>query len=144
MCCGCASLGVAPKNWPKLAYLIQSIFFMGISVILLYSLQGAAEKWDWFECIETSEAGEVQTTGSSCYGIKAVLAMSFTLFLFHLIILISISPRLGCSSFVHDSLWTIKFLFISLVFIGCFFIPHSFYVVWAHICRVGSILFLII
>lgn len=70
--------------------------------------------------------------------------MSFTLFLFHLTMLITISPRLGCSSYVHDSFWIIKFVVITLVYIGCFFIPHSFYVVWAHICRAGSILFLVI
>lgn len=144
MCISCASCGVAPKNWPKVAYLIQSVFMMGISLVLLYTLRGAADEWSWFECIEASDDGTVETSGSSCYGIKAVLAMSFTLFLFHLTILISISPRIPCSSYVHDSFWIPKFVLILCVFTACFFIPHSFYLVWAHICRAGSILFLLI
>jgi hypothetical protein len=26
---------------------------MGVSIIMLYCLRGAAEKWDWFQCIDT-------------------------------------------------------------------------------------------
>lgn len=143
-CASCASCGIAPKNWPKVAYLIQSVVLMGVSLILLFSLRSAAEEWSWFQCLDTDEESSVQASGSSCYGIKAVLAMSFTLFLFHLTILIAISPRIGCSSYVHDSFWIIKFVLILVVFTACFFIPHSFYKVWANICRAGSVLFLLI
>jgi hypothetical protein len=47
-CCGCASLGVPAKTFPKVAYIVQASFFMGISVILLYLLQSSAQKWEWF------------------------------------------------------------------------------------------------
>ena len=84
MCIACARCGVQPKNWPKLYYVINAVIFMAISVGLLYSLKGSADKWDWFECLDPND--EEVFNASSCYGIKAVLAMSFTLFLYHLII----------------------------------------------------------
>lgn len=116
---------------------------MLIALILMYSLQGAAEKWDWFQCLETSD-GSVVYNQSSCYGISAVLRMSFVLFWFHVITLIAISPRISCSNFVHDGFWTFKILFVCVLYIGFFFIPHNVFQVWAHICRAGSTLFFII
>lgn len=67
--------------------------------------------------------------------------MSFTLFLFHLLVLVLISPRFYWSSVIHDGFWALKFMLIIAIYIGVFFIPHPFYVVWAHICRAGSLVF---
>lgn len=168
LCSGCAKLGVPPKNWPKVAYLLQSTFFMGVSVILLYVLRESSNKWSWFKCteenyhIETAPgplAGSVispnnsqitdtlgitsksNNTESSCQGTSAVLKMSFTLFFFHLLTLLVISPRLKCSSICHDGFWVIKFLLICAMYVGVFFIPQQVFVVWAHICRAGSFIF---
>lgn len=143
MCFSCARCGCNPKVWPKLWSVIQGIFFMLISLAVLYSLKASAETWDWYECIDPSGDGEI-SNASSCYGIKAVLVMSFTLFIYHLAIFILILPGMRCSQYVHDSFWCGKFLTIIVLYIAFFFIPHSFYVVWAHICRAGSFLFLIV
>lgn len=48
MCAGIDKMGVPAKNYPRVAYVIQSVIFMLISVVLLYTLRAAAEKWDWF------------------------------------------------------------------------------------------------
>ena len=169
ICAGCSKLGVPPKNWPKVAYLVQSTFFMGISIVLLYVLRESSNKWSWFKCTEDNYqivtapgplAGSILapiTTGisdtlgitkaqdtstkSSCQGTSAVLKMSFTLFIFHLITLITISPKFKCSSICHDGFWVIKFLLICAMYVGVFFIPQSVFVVWAHICRAGSFIF---
>jgi hypothetical protein len=77
-------------------------------------------------------------------GISAVIRMSFVLFLFHLMVLIMISPRMTCSSAFHDGCWFFKFIFVIGVYIGAFFIPNEFYVVWAYIARVASGIFLIV
>jgi hypothetical protein len=142
MCIACAKCGVPPKNWPKLYYVINSVFFMLISLGLLYSLKSSAEEWDWFECLDPSD--EEVFNASSCYGIKAVLAMSFTLFIYHFIIFCLILPRMRFSMHVHDGYWGAKLIVIILLYIAAFFIPHKFYVIWAHICRGGSFLFLIV
>ena len=72
----------------------------------------------------TTTATEVADhKGSSCYGTSAVLRMSFTLTVFHVLILVLISPRLGCCSAIHDGIWPAKLLFIIGVYIGSFWIP---------------------
>jgi len=61
-----------------------------------------------------------------------------------------ILPALCCPAaakfcaYVHDGFWGGKFLIICAFFIAACFIPQSFYQVWAHICRVGSLLFIIV
>ena len=53
-CASCKGCGIPAKTWPKIAYLCIDTVFMLISLILMYSLQGAAEKWDWFQCLENT------------------------------------------------------------------------------------------
>mmetsp|Transcript_31953 Transcript_31953/g.23092 ORF Transcript_31953/g.23092 Transcript_31953/m.23092 type:complete len:139 (+) Transcript_31953:65-481(+) len=138
MCGCCGSCGVPAKNWPKLTYVFSSFIFMIFAIIVSAVFQPAADEFDWFYCHE--EAGG----GSVCFGASAVVRMAFALFLYHLIILIAISPRAGCSSVIHDGFWTLKFILILAVYIAVFWIPHSFFLIWAHVCRVGSVLFLIV
>jgi len=82
--------------------------------------------------------------GSSCYGTSAVLRMSFTLTVLHVLILILISPRLACCSVIHDGIWPAKLLFIIGLYIGSFWIPQTVFQYWAMICRGGSVLFLMV
>jgi len=82
--------------------------------------------------------------GSSCYGTSAVLRMSFTLTVLHVLILILISPRLACCSVIHDGIWPVKILFVIGLYIGSFWIPQNVFQYWAMICRCGSVLFLMV
>ena len=171
-CAGCAKMGVPAKNFPRVAYVVHDVLWMCFSVILLYTLKGAAEQWDWFQCTEThgtveetdeniveevvTDAVDALTetvtgvdtpepvTSTTCYGTSAVLRMSFTLFCFHFLVLVAIVPRAMCSSVIHDAFWPGKILFVALLYIASFFIPHWFFVGWAHFCRGGSALFLLI
>lgn len=45
---------------------------------------------------------------------------------------------------MHDGWWGLKIILICLMYIGFFFVPHNVFRVWGHICRVGSVLFLIV
>jgi hypothetical protein len=89
---------------------------MTISVVLLFTMKSAAQNWDWFQCVENTDAPAENNTplneltsdvaslatgidvpssvqSTTCYGTGAVLRMSFTLFVFHLLILLAIVPR---------------------------------------------------
>ena len=55
-----------------------------------------------------------------------------------------ILPRAGCSSVIHDGGWCAKFYIIIILFIINFWVPISFFKVWAEISRYVSILFLVI
>jgi len=140
-CCGgCAKVGVHQKNWPKVTYVINDVFMMLISFILMYTLRPLADKYpDHFTCNETAGGG------ANCFGVSSVLRMSFALFCYHIIILLTLIPRAQCSSLLHDGLWPIKFLIILALFILAFFIPHAFFLYfWNWLCRIGSAIFLVI
>lgn len=70
--------------------------------------------------------------------------MTFTLLIFHLIILLLILPRNDCAAVIHDGGWTLKYLLVLAVFTGMFWVPMGFFQVWAEISRYASILFMII
>jgi hypothetical protein len=42
---------------------------------------------------------------------------------------------------IHDGFWIFKFIIICGAYFGIMFIPNSIFVVWAHICRAGSFIF---
>jgi len=85
-----------------------------------------------------------EEAGSACFGVSAVLRMTFALFLTHALILFLILPRNSCAAVIHDGGWCFKFLLAIGLFIGFFWIPIDFFSVWASISRYVSILFLII
>ena len=70
--------------------------------------------------------------------------MTFALACFHVLIILLILPRGQCSAVIHDGGWCLKFFIITALFIGFFWIPISFFQVWAEISRYVSILFLLI
>jgi len=70
--------------------------------------------------------------------------MSFTLFLFHFIILMLILPRADCCSVIHDAGWCAKSILIFAIFGAFFWIDIAFFNVWVEICRYVSLLFMIV
>ncbi|CDW84436.1 UNKNOWN [Stylonychia lemnae] len=139
ICCACKACGVNPKNFAKISYVLFDTFWVAISILLMFTLQPLFEKYDYLlECNEESGGG------SACFGTSAVLRMSFVLFIFHLMILLTILPKIPCSSIFHDGCWTIKFLIVVAIYIAVFWIPNNFYWGWAHFARIVSGLYLII
>jgi hypothetical protein len=55
MCIGINKMGVPAKNYPRVAYVLQALIFMLISVVLLYTLRASAEEWDWFKCVDSAD-----------------------------------------------------------------------------------------
>lgn len=138
VCCACSACGISPKNFPRLAYVIFSLFWALISIILMFTLKPVFEKVSFLDCNEASGGG------SACFGTAAVVRMSFVLFIFHLMILIIISPRAQCSSAFHDGCWFLKFLLVIGLYIAVFWIPNDFYKGWNNFARIASGLYLIL
>jgi len=138
-CCLCESCGITPKNFPRVTYVLFDFFWVGISIVLMFTLQPLFAKFpDLLHCNSASGGG------ASCFGTSAVLRMSFTLFSLHALVLVTIAPRIACSSAFHDGCWFFKFLFVIGVYIGVFWIPNNFYWGWAWLCRVVSGLYLVL
>ena len=137
-CAGCNKVGVASKNFAKVSYILMAMVFMAISLILMYTLRPLADKYNWKYC-------EFQITGSEdCFGKVSVLRMSFSLTVFHFLMLIILIPRAAICSAIHDGFWPIKYIVMLAIFVGSWFIPKAFFGVWGHICRVGSIFYLFV
>ena len=131
-------LGIQPKNFSKIAYVIFDLVWFGVAIALMFTVAPLFEKYDWLYCNEESGGGD-----SACLGIAAVLRISFVLFLFHLFILLMLCPRGQCSSIYHDSCWFCKFLLVICGFVGVFWIPNKFYYGWAHFARIASGIYLV-
>ena len=137
-CAGCNRLGVASKNYAKVSYIIMAMVVMTISLIIMYSLRPLAEKYDWQYC-------EYKIIGNDdCFGQISVLRMSFSLTVFHLLMLIILIPRAAVCGAIHDGFWPIKYIILLGIYVGAWFIPKTFFSVWGHICRVGSIFYLFV
>ena len=156
-CCG-----VRPKSNARLGYVLLQLFWVLLSFSLMYTLKPAAENIDFVECVRASGQAEMSRdaavesvrtndrealeagSGDACFGVSAVLRMTFALFLFHVFILLLISPRGDCAAVIHDGGWALKFILVGGAFTAFFWIPISFFQTWAEISRYASILFLII
>ena len=136
VCCGLRKCGIPAKNFPKVTYLVNDVFFMVFSVILMYALRPAFEEYDWLECNEKSGGG------FDCLGMSVIFRASFSLFMFHLLIIICLIPRVSCSQAIHDGMWTLKFLLTFAIFVATFWLPNEFFSGWANFSRIGSLFFL--
>ena len=142
LCKGFSACGVQKKSMPRLAYVLLQLVCVLTAFIMMFTIKPLAESWTFLECQEISKQDDESV--SACFGTAAVLRMTFALFLFHVIILLSILPRGSCAAMVHDAGWVFKFILIIALFIGCFFLPIGFFLVWAEISRYLSIIFFII
>ena len=70
--------------------------------------------------------------------------MTFALFCLHAVVLVLILPSNDCAAVIHDGGWALKFLAVFATFIGFFWVPISFFAVWADISRWVGLLFLLL
>ena len=138
ICCCCSSCGITPKNFPRIAYVSFDLFWVLISIVLMFTMKPLFDKVDFLECSDASGGG------SACFGTAAVLRMSFVLFIFHILVLLIILPRRQCSSMFHDGCWCSKFVFVIATYIAVFWIPNTFYRGFAHFARIVSCFYLIL
>lgn len=123
-----------------------------IAFIMMFTLKPLADSSDFVSCVDATGQGkdwelytdEEKNQASACFGISAVLRMTFALFVFHFFMLLLILPRMECSAVIHDGGWCLKLTLIIAIFIGFFFIPIEFFAVWAEISRYAGIIFLLV
>lgn len=70
--------------------------------------------------------------------------MSFSLVIFHAAILLVLVPRQEVCGQFHDGCWPMKYLLLVLLYVASWFISQGFFVIWGHICRGFSILYLFV
>lgn len=137
-CAGCNKLGVATKNYAKVTYVFNAIISMAFAVIIMYILRPLATKYKWTKCEYKEAASE------DCFGEVSVLRMSFSLTLYHILILLILIPRARCCGAIHDGFWPVKSLVLLGIYIGSWFINKKVFIVWGGICRASSVSFLLL
>ena len=80
--------------------------------------------------------------GGACLGVSAIIRMSLTLAIFHLMILIAILPRNEAVAIFHDGCWGFKTVFVAVVFIITLWIDNWYFGAYVTIARYVSFFFL--
>lgn len=116
---------------------------------MMFTLKPLADNIDKDLCVGDDDYSnmtdeEIEASQSACFGVSAVLRMTFALFIFHTFILVMILGRNDCASVIHDGGWFFKVIIVTALYIGFFWLPISFIKVWAEISRYVGILFLLI
>ena len=138
LCCCCSkSCGSSRKTFYRLGYLFFSLIWIFLALILMY-FGGKMFKWCGLSCPE--EHGDIENV---CLGVGAVMRMSFTLAIFHLILgLICLCPS-NITNTINEGAWPIKFIIVLTFFIICFFIPEGFFKYYGYIAKGSSLIFIV-
>ena len=125
-CCKCLCLpakaaGVAAKNYAKIGYVVFSVGFLILTIVMSYIFEWIFDWSEWlgFECPEASGSG------SACTGASALVRTSWSLAIFHTIMLIIVSLRNDFAAAFHDGCWGAKFLIVSGILIASLWIPND-------------------
>lgn len=131
--CGkCCSCGEAASN-TRLPYLI--IMFLGTALAVVLRYWGHPlfihNKFIHYDICE-----------SQCMGFEAAYRISFVLFVFFFLHALPLACRGGTK--VHTSFWLSKILLMIVLLVASFFIPNSFFDVYANIARFIAGVFLLL
>ena len=138
LCCCCSkSCGSSRKTFYRLGYLFFSLIWIGIALILMY-FGGKMFKWFGLSC--PGKSGDQENV---CLGVGAVMRISFTLAIFHLILgLICLCPS-KITNTINEGAWPIKFLIVLGLFAVSFFIPEVFFKYYGYIAKGSSLIFIV-
>ena len=126
-CCKCLCLpakaaGVAAKNYAKIGYVVFSVGWLILTIILSYIFEWIFDNggdWFGFECPDNLGGG------SACAGASALIRTSWSLAIFHIIMLIITSLRNNFAASFHDGCWSAKFLIVAGILVASLWIPND-------------------
>lgn len=122
-CCSCLCLpaklaGVAAENYSKISYVI--IHLTWILGILIFS---SLLQWS-IGAVGADCLGDGSGT-FSCQGTLAFLRLSFTLLVFHFVMVVILATRSQAAALFDDGCWLVKSLALTAIFVGACYIPSE-------------------
>ena len=125
-CCKCLCLpakaaGVAAKNYAKIGYVVFSIGWILLTIALMYFFTWL---FDWTDIFGFS-CPEASGDGSACAGASALIRLSWSLAIFHIIMLIITCLRNDFAAAFHDGCWMTKFFIVAGVLVASLWIPND-------------------
>lgn len=144
-CCSCLCLpakaaGVAAKNYAKIGYVVFAVSWLIMTIVMMYVFNWLFGWTDTFgfDCPQASGGGQ------ACTGASALIRTSWSLAIFHILMLIIVSLRTDFAAAFHDGCWGTKFLIVAGLLIGSLWIPNDPVINgYLEFARVVSVLFLI-
>ena len=139
ICLPAKMAGVAAKNYAKIGYVVFSISMLILTICCMYFFNWL---FDWtdvfgFNCPDASGGG------SACAGASALIRMSWSLAIFHILMLIIVSLRNDFAAAFHDGCWGMKFLIVLGITIASLWIPNDPVMMgYLKFARVVSVFFL--
>ena len=102
---------------------------------------------DWIPSISAAQEDCVDSMseGLSCASILAVYQVTWSLFLFHFLMavsLIKVTDTESARARWHTECWCVKELLYLIFFVTAFFLPYTFFVVFKWFALIGAIVFI--
>jgi len=130
------------KQQVRLAYFVFDAIFVGLGLAILYGLSSLLVKLSWVQwALDYVDCGGSGI--ASCLGISSVYRISLALAVMHVMILLMLLLRNGCSRVFNEEIWMFKVLMIVVVFAGCFFIKNDSFKAYSNIAMIFSFFFLL-
>jgi len=133
------------KQQVRLAYFVFDSIFVALGILLLYGLSGLLSEIGFIETI-ISKYIQCQPGGggiASCLGVSSIYRLSLALAAMHVLILLMLLLRNGCSRVFNEEVWPFKILLIVGVFCGCMFIKNDSFQIYSSISMVAGAIFLL-
>ena len=139
LCIPAKAAGVAAKNFAKIGYVVFSVCWIILVILMMYLF-----KWI-FGWSDTFGIGcpDSMGGGTACAGTSALIRISWALAIFHVGMLALVALRTSWAAVVHDGCWGFKMLIVGGIWFVSLYIPNdpvlNGYMAFA---RIVSIIFL--
>ena len=127
-CCKCLCLpakaaGVAAKNFAKIGYVVFSVSWVILTIIMMLIINWLFDLTDdfGFDCPLPEDGGN----NKACAGSSTLVRTSWSLALFHIIMLIIVSLRNEAAAVFHDGCWGVKFIIVAGILVSSLWIPND-------------------
>jgi Serine incorporator (Serinc) len=125
-CCSCMCLpikafGVAAKNFSKVGYVMFQLFWILLAIGTMYAGTWFV-KWTSLVGIECPTSSG---SGDACFSASGLVRISFCLAIFQFLIFCITLMRNDTAAVIHDGWWSMKFLFVAVLFVISMWIPNE-------------------
>ena len=134
--------GLPRKTFYRIGYILFSLIWIGIALIILYWAAPALKYLGLSHFISCpSNSFLAKDDDLSCLGVSAVFRVSLVLAIFHFILCLLCLCGGSCISSLNEGAWPLKIIVVLLAYIGSFFISNSVVKAFSYICLFDSFVF---
>jgi len=132
------------KQQVRLGYFVFDGVFVALGILILYGLSGILSEIGFIaDIIGKYVQCEPGQGIDSCLGVSSIYRLSLALAAMHILILLMLLLRNGCSKVFNEQVWPFKIFLIIGVFIACFFIKNDSFKLYSSIATVAGGIFLL-